>query len=144
MKRKQYGTILLIEDNPDHLELTLDAFKESGCRCSIKIMENGTNARDYLWRKNQYHNPNISPRPEVILLDTKLPGIDGFELTRKIQADSELKKIPVILLITSGTEVDIEKSRECGASDYILKPLAAETVTKTLKKFGVYQACRSR
>ncbi|MBN1697935.1 MAG: response regulator [Spirochaetales bacterium] len=138
MKRKQYGTVLLVEDNPDHLELTLDAFKEAGCGCTIKVAENGTTACDYLWRKNQYHNPHTSPRPEVIFLDTRLRGLDGFELVRRLHEDRDLNTIPVILLSTSGMPVEIEKIRECGAEDFIVKPLEAETVTKKMRNLGLY------
>ena len=89
----------------------------------VKRCEDGQEALDYLFQKNQYANPEVSPRPELILLDLNLPGIDGREVLQEIKRDLILRTIPAIVLTTSSDPIDIEKCYQAGANSYIHKPV---------------------
>ncbi|MDX9701837.1 MAG: response regulator [Candidatus Auribacterota bacterium] len=115
--------ILLIEDNIDHAELTRLSFKECRYDTILHHLTNGEDALDYLLRQNQYSDPASSPRPKIILLDLRLPKIDGLELLEKIKKDKKLCTIPVIILSTSNADADMLKSYESLANSYIAKPI---------------------
>ncbi len=115
--------ILLIEDNIDHAELTRLSFKECPCDTVIHHISNGEDAYDYLQRKGDYADPETSPRPKLILLDLRLPKIDGLELLEIIKRDKKLCTIPVIILSTSNADADMVKSYETLANSYISKPI---------------------
>ena len=137
---KQLDVILLIEDNPDHIELTQDALFEVELVKKIQVAKDGEVALDYLFRKNQYKNPIDSPRPDLILLDVKLPKKNGFEILDEIKKDDDLKRIPVILLTTTGNKEDIERGALLGTNDYIVKPVEFEVFMQKVKGLGKYWA----
>jgi two-component system, response regulator len=140
MDYKQLETILLVEDNEDHIEHTMDALHEGGLVNNIKVVKDGKSAIDYIFRKGDYSDPVSSPRPGIILLDVKLPKMGGFEVLEIIKKDPELKIIPVILLTTTGNREDIEKGARLGANDYIVKPVEFDIFMHKVKGLGKYWA----
>jgi two-component system response regulator len=140
MEIKHLNTILLIEDNEDHIEHTLDALNEVGLVKDIKVVSDGEEAIHYLFRKDKYADPAKSPRPDLILLDIKLPKVSGFEILKRIKTDPDLKVIPVILLTTTGKKEDIDRGARLGTNDYIIKPVEYETFIQKVKGLGKYWA----
>jgi two-component system, response regulator len=117
--------ILLVEDNPMDVELTLDAFREAQLGGSIHVARNGREALNYLFGRAQYDDRQEYPLPNLILLDLKLPGIDGHEVLLQIKTTPNLKRLPVIILTSSQEETDIIKSYDRGANSYLVKPVSA-------------------
>jgi two-component system response regulator len=140
MELKQLNTILLIEDNEDHIEHTIDALKEVGLVNHVKVVKDGEEAINYLYRTGKYSDPSISPKPDLILLDVKLPKIDGFEILDRIKQDTDLKTIPVILLTTTSNREDIDRGARLGTNDYIIKPVEYEIFIQKVKGLGKYWA----
>ncbi|MBN1410848.1 MAG: response regulator [Spirochaetales bacterium] len=140
MDIKHLETILLVEDNEDHIEHTMDALQEGGLVNQIKVVRDGKSGLDYVFRRNEFKDPASSPRPGLILLDVKLPKISGFEILQMIKSDPDLKVIPIILLTTTGNPEDIEKGAKLGANDYIVKPVEFETFMQKVKGLGKYWA----
>lgn len=140
MDYKQLETILLVEDNEDHIEHTLDALQEGGLVNRIEVVRDGQEGLDYLFRRGKFSDPNKSPRPGLVLLDVKLPKIGGFEVLETIKADKDLRRIPVIILTTTGNREDIDKGAGLGANDYIIKPVEFETFVQKVKGLGKYWA----
>ena len=138
MDYRHLETILLVEDNEDHIEHTQDALQEGGLVNNIKIVKDGQSALDYMFRKGDYANPDLSPRPGLILLDVKLPKVGGFEVLEAIKTNPDLKVIPVIMLTTTGNEEDISRGARLGANDYIVKPVEFETFVQKVKGLGKY------
>ena len=130
--------ILLIEDNPNDVELTLDALKKQNLTNNIKVLEDGALALDYIFARGKYSDRKISDQPKLILLDLKLPKVSGLEVLKKIKSDKRTKKIPVVILTSSNEEQDIIKSYENGANSYIVKPVNFEMFTKSVKEIGMY------
>jgi len=118
--------ILLVEDNRMDVELTLDAFREARLMNAVQVASNGQMALDYLFGRGQYADRNTYPLPNLILLDLKLPGIDGFEVLRQIKAAPVLKRLPVVILTSSKEEGDRALSYDAGANSYLVKPVSFE------------------
>ena len=118
--------ILLVEDNRMDVELTLDAFKEAKLLNTIHVAPNGQDALDYLFGRGKYADRNTYPLPSLILLDLKLPGIDGFEVLRQIKLTPVLKRLPVVILTSSREEGDRALSYDIGANSYLVKPVSFE------------------
>ena len=114
--------ILLVEDNRMDVELTLDAFREAMLANTIHVSSNGQDALDYLYGRGQYADRQTYPLPSLILLDLKLPGIDGFEVLHQIKETPILKRLPVIILTSSKEEGDRALSYDIGANSYLVKP----------------------
>jgi len=130
--------IMLIEDSPQDREATIRALKKSGIVNSIFHCEDGDEALNYLYRREQYVNPESSPRPSMIFLDLNMPGTDGFEVLSQIKTDTELKKIPVIVLTTSSDIRDINKSYRIGANSYIQQPVNLPDFEKAIILINQY------
>ena len=116
-------TILIVEDSDDDFFATKRAFKKAGLANPIRRCSNGDQAVDYLFRRGEFSDPETSPRPGVVLLDLNLPGFDGREVLRIVKSDTELRKIPVIVLTTSSAPQDIDRCYADGANTYIQKPV---------------------
>jgi CheY-like chemotaxis protein len=127
--------ILLIEDNPDHVELILKALRNNNVLNEVHVVTSGEAAMDFLYQRGEYAN---AARPGLILLDIKLPGMDGMEFLRRIKADPKLKPIPVVVLTTSAGEKEIVESYGCGANSYIVKPVDFEEFVKVIKEVKLY------
>ena len=130
--------ILLVEDNRMDVELTLDAFREVRLGHRVEVAGNGQQALDYLRGCGVYADRQRFPLPDLILLDLKMPGIDGFEVLRRVKAEPRLKRIPVVVLTSSMEEGDRALSYDSGANSYLLKPLYFEGflgVVRTIQEY---------
>jgi CheY-like chemotaxis protein len=132
------SNILLVDDNKMDIELTLDAFKEARVKNPIHVANDGEQALDYLFGRNQYFDREKFPLPDVVLLDLKMPKIDGFEVLRQIKSCDVLKRIPVIILTSSKEEGDRALSYDNGANSYLVKPVSFEGFLKVIKKVVEY------
>jgi CheY-like chemotaxis protein len=130
--------ILLVEDNRMDVELTLDAFKEAKLLNAIHVAPNGKDALDYLFGRGKYADRNTYPLPGIILLDLKLPGIDGFDVLRQIKSTSVLKRLPVIILTSSIEEGDRALSYDIGANSYLVKPVSFEGFLDVVRQIEGY------
>jgi CheY-like chemotaxis protein len=130
--------ILLVEDNPDHAELIMRSLQDHRVANKIYHVPDGESALDYLFRRGNYADPKKSPRPHVILLDLRLPKIDGMEVLEDIKATDELKRIPVVVLTTSEAEGDVAKAYDNHANSYLVKPVDFDKFTKLMSDLGFY------
>jgi two-component system, response regulator len=128
--------ILLVEDNPDDVRLTRRAFKKSNIANELTVVNDGVLALEYL--TNAVRNIGATELPAVILLDLKLPRMDGLELLQKIRAHEELKRLPVVVLTSSKEEQDILKSYDLGANSYIRKPVDFDQFSDAVNQLGLY------
>jgi CheY-like chemotaxis protein len=130
--------ILLVEDNQMDVELTLDAFHEARLSNTIHVTRNGQEALDYLFGRGKYAQPEPHPLPDLVLLDLKMPGIDGFEVLRQIKGTAGLKRLPVIILTSSKEEGDRAMSYDNGANSYLVKPVSFEGFLDVVRSIGDY------
>lgn len=129
--------ILLVEDNPKDVELTLSALAENNLANEVVIAEDGEEALDYLYRRGKFAD-HQNENPVVILLDIKMPKIDGIEVLRQIRSDPKLKLIPVIMVTSSSEERDIIESYNLGANSYVVKPVDIIQFIEAIKNLGQY------
>jgi len=130
--------ILLIEDNPSDAEMTLRALKKNNIVNKIIHLKDGEEALDFIFCTGAYAERNIIEKPKVILLDLKMPKVDGIEVLRRIRADIRTKKIPVVVLTSSKEDPDIEICYELGVNSYIVKPVGFENFLKAVSEVGLY------
>jgi CheY-like chemotaxis protein len=130
--------ILLVDDNPMDVALTLDAFKEAKLRNKVNVVQSGEEALDYVFGRNKFIDRSVYPQPSLILLDLKMPGIDGFEVLRQIKGTEKLKRIPVIILTSSQEEGDRALSYDIGANSYLMKPVAFNGFAEVIKRIDDY------
>ncbi len=135
---KESLTILLIEDNLDHVELIRRGFQDHRIPNNIHHVADGEAALDYLFRRGDYASPEKSPRPHVILLDLRLPRIDGLEVLRQMKTSEELRQIPVVVLTTSSAELDVAKAYDYHANSYLVKPVEFNKFTQLMDILGFY------
>lgn len=130
--------VLLIEDNPQDAELTLRAFKKSNLANNIIVIDDGAEAVDYLFCKGKYAGRPFVQRPKIVLLDLKLPKVNGLEILRMIKSDERTKTIPVIIVTSSREDPDIKKAYEVGANSYVVKPVGFDSFMESINKLGFY------
>ncbi len=130
--------ILLVEDNQDHVLLTKQALEDQGLTNRIYVAEDGQEALDYLYRRGEYSSHAEAPRPGLILLDIRLPKIDGLEVLRVVKSDPELKTIPVVMLTTSTQEEEVLRSYQDGANSYITKPVNFAEFVERVQALKLY------
>jgi CheY-like chemotaxis protein len=130
--------ILIVEDEPAHAELTRRAIRKAGNANRIFIVSDGEEAFDYLYHRGGYEDTVKYPLPGLILLDIKLPGIDGIEVLKKIKEDDLLKRIPVIMLTTSEREEDIARSYNHYANSYLTKPVGFKEFEEKIMQIEFY------
>jgi len=123
VKEAKPAIILLVEDDRSSQELTRRALSESKIRNELRIVEDGEEALAYLFRRGKYKDPATSPKPDLLLLDLNLPGVDGRDVLEQIRADSKLRRMAVVVLTTSRREEDILRSYELGCNSFITKPM---------------------
>jgi CheY-like chemotaxis protein len=130
--------ILLVEDNLMDVELTLDAFREARLSNTVQVARTGQDALDYLFCRGQYTGRESQLLPDLVLLDLKMPGIDGFEVLRQIESTTGLKRLPVIILTSSKEEGDRAMSYDNGANSYLVKPVSFEGFLDVVRTIGDY------
>lgn len=130
--------ILLVEDNRDDELLTLRAFSKSDIMNQIVVARDGAEALDYLFATGPYAGRDVIDMPQLVLLDLKLPKIDGLEVLRRMRADEYTKLLPVVVLTSSDEERDIVSSYELHANSYVRKPVDFEKFTEMLRQLGLY------
>lgn len=130
--------ILLVEDNPDDVDLTLWAFKNNNIQNEIVVAGDGVEALDYLFCTGPHQGRDPHVRPAIILLDLKLPKVDGLEVLKRLRSDECCSLIPVVVLTSSKQEQDVLKSYELGANSYIRKPVDFRQFTEVVRNLGIY------
>jgi len=130
--------ILFIEDDPAHAEIALRNFKKNRMVNRIIHLWDGQQALDYLFRQGAYTDPESSPVPHLILLDLRLPKVDGLEVLERIRAIDCLKQIPAVILTTSEAEVDISRAYDLNVNSYLVKPIDFSKFSKLIETFGFY------
>lgn len=131
-------TILLVEDNPDHAELVMRNMEDFQVANRIIHVEDGEEALDYLYMRGRYSDRKEFPVPHLVLLDLRLPKIDGLEVLKEIKNDVGLRAVPVVILTTSDAERDMAKAYEYHANSYVTKPVNFLEFSKLLKDLGFY------
>lgn len=130
--------ILLVEDNPMDVELTIRAFKRSKMENPIHIVRDGQEALDYVHRRGAYADPQTSPVPGLILLDIRLPRVDGLEVLHALKSHPVYRPIPVVMLTTSRDDSDVMKSYDLGANSYIVKPVDFDKFLEVIGRIELY------
>jgi two-component system response regulator len=130
--------ILLVEDSRMDVELTLDAFHEAKLLNTIHVASDGQQALDYLFGRGVYADRKTFPKPNLVLLDLKLPGVDGFEVLRQIKSTPILKRLPVVILTSSIEEGDRALSYENGANSYLVKPVSFDGFMSVVRQIEGY------
>ncbi len=131
-------TILLVEDNPDDEALTLRAMKKNNIKNEIVVAHDGVEALDYLFATGGFAGRDVGDTPQLILLDLKLPKIDGLEVLRRLRADPRTKFIPVVILTSSKEEQDLISSYSLGANSYVRKPVDFTQFMEAVRQLGMY------
>lgn len=131
--------ILLVEDNANDVELTLSALSEYHLVNDVDVVRDGEEALDYLYKRGKYETRETGV-PTVVLLDLKLPKIDGLEVLEKIKADEDLKTMPVVMLTSSREEQDLVRSYKLGVNAYVVKPVEFGEFMSALKELGLFWA----
>jgi two-component system response regulator len=131
-------TILLVEDNPDDEELTLRALRKNNIMTTVDVAHDGAEALDYLFCQGAHKARDPSQKPAIVMLDLKLPKIDGLEVLRRIRADERTRLMPVVILTSSKEEQDLLKSYSLGANSYIRKPVDFNQFVTTVGHLGLY------
>lgn len=137
--KKSIGTILLAEDNDHDIELTLSTLESFRVANSIHVVRDGAEALDYLLCKGKYKNRDCV-MPAVILLDIKMPKIDGLQVLEVVKSHAELKTVPVVMLTSSRQERDLVQSYALGVNAYVVKPVDFDQFTEAIKQLGVFWA----
>lgn len=130
--------ILLVEDNPDDEILTLRAFKKHNIMNEVVVARDGAEALDHLFCRGEYANRDTSLLPQVVLLDLKLPKLDGLEVLGEIRSDERTKFLPVVILTSSKEEKDLANSYKLGANSYVRKPIDFIEFSEAIKQLGLY------
>jgi len=131
-------TILLVEDDPDDEALTLRALRKNNIANQVIVARDGAEALDYLFASGAYAGRDTSVVPQVVLLDLKLPKVDGLEVLRRLRADERTRLIPVVILTSSKEDQDIINGYSLGANSYICKPVEFEQFREAARQLGLY------
>ena len=131
-------TILLVEDSPDDVELTLRALKRHDIMNEVVVARDGVEALDYLFGSGKYEGRDTAVRPQVVLLDLKLPKIDGLEVLRRLRADERTSRLPVVILTSSKEERDLVDSYSLGANSYVHKPVDFDQFAEKIRHLSRY------
>jgi two-component system response regulator len=130
--------ILLVEDNPDDIQLTLRALKKNNIKNEVVIASDGVEALDYVFATGKHAGRDVSIQPQAILLDLKLPRLDGFEVLQRLRADERTRRLPVVILTSSKEQQDIISGYDLGANSFIRKPVDFAQFTEAVKQLGLY------
>ena len=135
---KNNTKILLVEDNPYDAELTLRALRKNDITHAISHVEDGLEALDFIFARGKFSHRTTHPLPSLVLLDLKLPRVDGFEVLRELKSNSTTKSIPVVVLTSSNEMQDIQASYDLGANSYIVKPVQYNKFLEAVKHLQLY------
>jgi CheY-like chemotaxis protein len=130
--------LLLVEDNPQDLELALRALRKANLTNKIQVARDGAEALDFIFCEGSHRDRHFGDGPKVILLDLKLPKIDGLEVLRRIKGDPRTKAIPVVVLTSSKENRDVVESYQLGVNSYIVKPVNFESFVTAVRELGLY------
>ena len=131
-------TILLVEDNPDDVDLTRRAFQRAGVTQPLEVVEDGVEALDYLFARCMHAHRIGEPLPALVLLDLKLPRLDGHEVLRQIRANTLTRFLPVVILTSSDEEKDLVESYSHGCNSYVRKPVSYTEFVEAARQLGLY------
>jgi two-component system response regulator len=134
----QKKAVLLVEDNPDDVELTLRVLKKNNITNDVVVVGDGQEAIDYLFFTGKYANCDKEILPAVVLLDIKLPKVDGIEVLRKIRSDERTKLLPVVILTSSKEEKDLVNGYKFGCNSYVRKPVEFSEFVEAVQRLGLY------
>ncbi len=129
-------TLLLIEDSRQDELLTLRALEKNRIQSRVMVVRDGQEAIDYLFRRDRYSDPALSPEPQVVLLDLKLPKVDGLEVLKQVRAHESTRHIPIVVLTTSSEISDISRAQELGANSFVRKPVNFDEFSHMIKELG--------
>ena len=130
--------ILLVEDNPHDLELTMRALRKGKLANSVTAVRDGAEALDFIFARGPYADRNVDDGPRVVFLDLKLPKVDGIEVLREMKTNPRTRKIPVVIITSSEVERDRVESYQLGVNSYVVKPIDFEAFMKTIADLGFY------
>jgi len=130
--------ILLVEDDESHAALIRRSLTRHRAAHEVRWLHDGREALDYLFRRGEYADPDTSPRPQLVLLDLRLPKIDGFEVLEQVKADESLRSIPVVVLSTSAAETDLARAAHYHANSYVVKPVDFGKLSELIGELGRY------
>jgi CheY-like chemotaxis protein len=130
--------ILLVEDNPQDLELTLHAFRKAGLTNRIQVARDGAEALDFIFAEGACAGRKMEETPKIILLDLKLPKVDGLEVLKRVKSDPRTRAIPVVMLTSSKEQNDVVESYGLGVNSYIVKPVDFEGFVQAVQRLGLY------
>ena len=131
-------TLLLVEDNPDDEALTLRALRKYNLANDVVVARDGQEALEYLFAEGDYSDRDVDDQPQVILLDLKLPKVDGLEVLERLRGSARTRHIPVVVLTSSNEQQDIVKSYDLGANSYVRKPVDFEQFLEAARQLGLY------
>jgi CheY-like chemotaxis protein len=135
----QLGRILMVEDDPNDIELTITALEEYNLANEVVVAQDGEQALDYLYCRGQYKDRS-DENPAVMLLDLKLPKVDGLEILQRVKSDEKLKMIPVVVLTSSREEKDLVASYKLGVNAYVVKPVDFHEFVNAIRELGIFWA----
>lgn len=130
--------ILLVEDNPADLKMTLHALRSGNVANHIQVARDGAEALEFIFCEGAFSARNINDRPKVILLDLKLPKVDGLEVLARVKGDPRTKNIPVVIMTSSNEQSDVARSYDLGVNSYIVKPVNFDSFAKAVQELGMY------
>lgn len=130
--------ILLVEDNPRDAELTIRALKKKNLANNLFHVEDGVDALDFLFARGKFSGRDMSEAPKVVLLDLKLPRINGLQVLREIKADPRTMSIPIVIVTSSVEDPDVKMAYQLGANSYVLKPVQFDSFIEAMAKVGIY------
>jgi two-component system response regulator len=136
--------ILLAEDNAEDAEMTMRALRRNNLVNRLHWVKDGAEALDYLFRSGAYAGPDAARPPKLVMLDIKMPKVDGIEVLRRLKADPATRAIPVVVMTSSNEERDVVESYRLGVNSYIVKPVQFEAFVETVAKIGLYWVLTNR
>lgn len=136
--------ILLVEDNPADAEMTLRALRRNNLANKVHWVKDGEQALEYMFRSGAYAGRDPVAAPKLVMLDIKMPKVDGIEVLRRIKANEETRSVPVVVMTSSNEERDVMESYRLGVNSYIVKPVQFEAFLETVAKIGLYWVITNR